>query len=229
VLPVRAITFDLDDTLWDIWPIIVRAEQRLHDWLTQHYPRIPERFTALDLRQLCGEVAATKPLIAHDRTLLRKEALELAALRAGYDDFQVDAAFSVFFAARNDVVLFEEVLSVLERLARRYTLGALSNGNADIRLVGLDHLFDFALNAVAVGAAKPEPAMFEAACRHLNLPPGQIVHVGDDPYHDVQGAAQVGLRTVWVNRTQREWPGGRRADAEIQTLEELEMLLAGWG
>ncbi|MEZ5582986.1 MAG: HAD-IA family hydrolase [Candidatus Competibacteraceae bacterium] len=225
MLSVRAITFDLDDTLWDIWPIIVRAEERLHDWLAQHYPRIPERYTALELRHICDEVAEAKPQIAHDRTLLRKEALELAALRVGYRDFQVDAAFEIFFAARNDVVFFEEVLSVLERLTRRYTLGALSNGNADIRLVGLDHVFHFALNAVAVGAAKPEPAMFEAACRHLSLPPEQILHVGDDPHHDVQGAAQVGLRTVWVNRMQRDWPGGPRADAEIRTLEELEGLL----
>ncbi|MEE4378626.1 MAG: HAD-IA family hydrolase [Candidatus Competibacteraceae bacterium] len=225
MLSVRAITFDLDDTLWDIWPIIVRAEQRLHDWLALHYPLIPERFTALELRQICDEVSTTKPHIAHDRTLLRKEALGLAALRAGYADFQVDAAFEIFFAARNDVIFFEEVLSVLERLAQCYTLGALTNGNADIQLVGLNHVFDFAINAVAVGAAKPDPAMFEAACRHLNLPPEQILHVGDDPHHDVLGAAQVGLRTVWVNRTQRDWPGGQRADVEISTLEELEALL----
>ena len=225
---IRAITFDLDDTLWDIWPIIVRAEQRLHDWLAQYYPLIPERFTALELRQLCDEVSAAKPHVAHDRTLLRKEALGLAALRTGYADFQVDTAFEIFFAARNDVIFFEEVLSVLERLSQRYTLGALTNGNADIQLVGLSHVFDFAINAVAVGAAKPEPAMFEAACRHLNLPPEQILHVGDDPYHDVQGAAQVGLRTVWVNRTQRDWPSGLRADAEIRTLEELDALLEQW-
>jgi len=228
VSSIRAITFDLDDTLWDIWPIIVRAEQRLHDWLAQYYPLIPERFTALELRQLCDEVSAAKPHVSHDRTLLRKEALGLAALRTGYADFQVDAAFEIFFAARNDVIFFEEVLSVLERLSQRYTLGALTNGNADIQLVGLSHVFDFAINAVAVGAAKPEPAMFEAACRHLKLPPEQILHVGDDPYHDVQGAAQVGLRTVWVNRTQRDWPSGLRADAEIRTLEELDALLEQW-
>ncbi|NJN45382.1 MAG: HAD family hydrolase [Candidatus Competibacteraceae bacterium] len=127
------------------------------------------------------------------------------------------------------MVFFNEVLSVLEGLSQRYTLGALTNGNADIQLVGLDHVFDFAINAVAVGAAKPDPAMFQAACRYLDLPPEQILHVGDDPHHDVQGAAQVGLRTVWVNRTQRGWPGGQRADAEIQTLEELEALLERWG
>jgi putative hydrolase of the HAD superfamily len=226
--PIRAITFDLDDTLWAIWPIIARAEQQLHDWLLQHYPRIPERFSALALRHLAEEIVRDRPEIAHDRSELRREALRRAARQAGYKTFRVDAAFEVFFAARNEVVFFEEVLPVLERLATRFTLGALSNGNADIKSVGLGELFDFAFNAVTVGAAKPAPDMFMEACRYLGLEPAQIVHVGDDPEHDVLGAARVGLRTVWVNRDGRQWPGGQRADGEIRTLEDLEALLSAW-
>ena len=225
---IRAITFDLDDTLWDIWPVVARAEQRLHAWLERHYPRIPELFTALELRELCAEIAREYPQLAHDRTLLRKQALRLAAQQAGYESFRVEPAFEVFYIARNEVVLFEEVLPVLERLSRRYVLGALSNGNADIRLIGLDRLFSFSISAIDVGAAKPEPAMFQAACRHLGVLPEQIVHVGDDPEHDVVGAARAGMRTVWINRAGREWPGGERADAEIKTLEELEILLERW-
>ena len=80
---IRAITFDLDDTLWDIWPVIARAEERLHEWLAEHYPRIPAMFSALDLRHLAAEIACYRSEIAHDRTLLRKEALSLAARRAG--------------------------------------------------------------------------------------------------------------------------------------------------
>lgn len=226
--PIRAITFDLDDTLWDIWPIIARAEECLHTWLTEHYPQIPAQFSALELRRLAGEVAQTYPEMAHDRTRLRKEALGLAARRAGCADFCAESAFAVFYAARNEVVLFEEVLPVLERLARRYTLGALSNGNADIRRVGLSHLLTFAISASDAGAAKPAPAMFEAACLRLGVAPDQIVHVGDDPENDVSGAARAGLRTVWVNRSGKEWPGGQQADAEIKTLEELESLLERW-
>jgi 2-haloalkanoic acid dehalogenase type II len=225
---ICAITFDLDDTLWEIWPIIARAEERLHDWLKDHYPKVPEHFSPLDLRQLCADIALQQPGLAHDRTRLRKEALHLAARQAGYSEFQVDAAFEVFFTARNEVVFFEEVLAVLERLSRRYSLGALSNGNADVRRIGLDRFFAFAINAIDVGAAKPEPAMFKAACRYLKLSPERIVHVGDDPDHDVLGAARVGLRTVWVNRQGRGWPGGEQADAEIKTLEELEFIVEQW-
>ena len=226
--PIRAITFDLDDTLWDVWAVIARAEQRLHEWLEVHHPQIPEMFTTLELRQLSAEVIAEQPHIGHDRSRVRKEALSLAACRARCKNFCVDSAYDVFYAARNEVVFFEEVLPALERLARRYTLAALTNGNADIDKVGLGGLFDFAINAVDAGAAKPEPAMFEAACRRLGLAPSQIVHVGDDPQLDVSGAARAGFRTVWVNRSGGAWPGGDRADAEVKTLEELEVLLQDW-
>lgn len=225
---IRALTFDLDDTLWDVWPVVERAEQRLHAWLQERYPRIPALFNPLELRGLCAGIALEKPELAHDRTLLRKGALRLAADRADYPEFPVDQAFDIFYAARNEVVLFDDVLPVLARLSQRYALVALSNGNADIRLIGLDHLFRFAINATDVGAAKPEPAMFEAARRFLGLMPGQIVHIGDDPETDVLGAARVGMRTVWVNRSGKDWPGGEPADAEISTLEELEILLEQW-
>ncbi|MCB1824983.1 MAG: HAD-IA family hydrolase [Candidatus Competibacteraceae bacterium] len=225
---IKAITFDLDDTLWDIWPVVERAEQLLHDWLTARYPRMTERFTPLELRDLSAEVSAARPHMAHDRTWLRKAALNLAARRAGYREFDVDSAFEVFFIARNAVEPFADVRPTLERLARRYTLASLSNGNADLRLIGLHDVFAFSLNAIDVGAAKPEPLMFELARQRLAAQPEQIVHVGDDPEHDVFGAARAGFRTVWVNRTNREWPGGPRAEAEIGRLPELEGVLTMW-
>ena len=225
---IEAITFDLDDTLWEIWPVVERAEELLHDWLAARYPRIPARFTTLELRELGGEVASAWPEIAHDRTLLRKAALGLAARRAGYAEFDVEGAFAVYFIARNAVEPFAEVRPTLERLARRYALASLSNGNADLRLIGLDDLFRVSLNAIAVGAAKPEPLMFEEICRLLHARPDQIVHVGDDPEHDVLGGQNAGFHTVWVNRTGRDWPGGPPADAEISDLAELEAVLAAW-
>ena len=225
---IQALTFDLDDTLWDIWPVIDRAEARLHDWLTSHYPRIPERFTPLALRELSNQMIATYPGRAHDRSWARKAALTLAAQQSGYSSFDAESAFALFFIARNAVEPFVEVRPVLERLGRRYRLASLSNGNADLRLIGLDDLFLFSLNAMDLGAAKPDPPLFEEACRRLAARPDQIVHIGDDPEHDVFGAARVGFRTVWVNRTGRVWPGGGRADAEIATLDELEPILWAW-
>lgn len=224
--PIRVITFDLDDTLWDIWPVIERAERHLHRWLEQHYPAIPRRFDCLELRELGAEIARRQPELAYHRSWLRKSALELAARRSGCDSFDVEAAFAVFYAARNEVELFDDVAPVLERLAQRYQLGALSNGNACVVRTGLARFLDFALSAETVGSAKPEPRMFVEACRLSGARAEQILHVGDEPEHDVRGAAMAGLRTVWLNRTGKDWPGGPGPDATVRTLNELETLVA---
>lgn len=229
-MSIQAITFDLDDTLWDIWPIIERAEARLHEWLAQHYPQLADHYTPLQIRELANQLGEQQPQWAHDRTYLRKRALSLAAEQVGYETFDTERAFAVFHVARNQVEFFDEALPTLERLASRYTLGALSNGNADIRLTGLDRYLSFAFNAIDVGRAKPEPQMFLAALAHLGLTPAQVAHVGDHPEHDVHGAQQLGIRSVWLNRAGRQcWPTQYPApDAEIWRLDELEGVLGRW-
>ena len=226
---VRALTLDLDDTLWPIWPTIERAEQVLAEWLARHAPAT----AALGadrraLRAVRDELGRSRPDLAHDLSALRRESIRALLQRAGDDPALAEPAFEVFFDERQRVVLFEDALPALERLSARFPIVALSNGNADLRLIGLDDLFSVSLNAIEVGAAKPEPLMFEEVCRLLGTQPNQIVHVGDDPEHDVQGGQNAGFHTVWVNRTGRDWPGGPRADAEIGDLAELEGVLADW-
>ena len=226
---IQALTFDLDGTLWDVWPVVARAEQLLHQWLEERYPRISAQFAPLALRDLCQVVGAAHPERAHDRTWLRKAALQYAAQQVGYADFDVEAAFAVFFRARNAVELFPEVHSTLQRLSERYPLAALSNGNADLHIIGIQHLFTFSLNAIGFGAGKPDAEFFAAASQRLGIAPAQIVHIGDDPHDDVYGAAQAGFNTVWVNRNADSWPlTALRADAEISALDELEPLLKQW-
>lgn len=226
---IRAITFDLDDTLWDIGATMVRAEQRLHSWLQQYYPRIPENYNQPEqLRALRVEILEQRPDLAHDFTQVRKEGLRLAGQRSGYDDFDHEAAFEILFIARNEVMFFDDSLPSLERLAQSYILGSLSNGNADVSRVGLSHLMEFSINAIDVGKLKPDPAMFNAALEYLDVAPEQVVHVGDDPHSDVFGALQVGLRTIWVNRSGKEWDAEHRPDAEVSSLQELEELLMSW-
>ena len=228
-MAVLAITFDLDDTLWETWPTIQRAEQQLQNWLLHHYPRIVKCFDLSQQQALRRQIVAQHPEIAHDPTALRKKTLAEVAHRAGYEQFDSEVAFAVFFNARNDVLFYEDTLPALEQLSMRYTLGALSNGNADINRTGLGHLLQFAINAIDAGAPKPQPAMFQAACQHLGLAPQSIVHVGDDPDNDVLGAARIGMRTVWINRSAQAWPyTGLVADAEITSLAELEALLQDW-
>ena len=137
-----------------------------------------------------------------------------------------EQAFSEFLQERHKVVLYEEALGVLEELAASYKLGALTNGNADIYKTDAGEYFDFAFLAEDVGASKPHPDMFHAALQHAGVGPDAIVHVGDNPEHDIRGAREVGMHTVWMNSQDEPWPGGERADREITSLTQLPAAIA---
>ncbi len=195
MLRLTGITFDLDDTLYDNRPVIERAERILHDWLAQNYPRLVERFDISDMYSLRKDVAQAYPHLRHDLTQIRKIALAQAGEKSGYSRHLVDPAFDVFYRARNEVQMYSDVRPTLRRLQHRYVLGALSNGNADVTRLGLDHFFEFSISATDVGAPKPDPAMFLEAVHRIGTTPEQVVHVGDDPVMDVAAATAVGMRT----------------------------------
>jgi FMN hydrolase / 5-amino-6-(5-phospho-D-ribitylamino)uracil phosphatase len=203
---IRAIAFDLDNTLWDIEPVLARAEQRLIEWLREHCPRIPERVSLEQMRAAREQLARELPERAYDLTYLRTAALARHARACGYEEEIAVRAFEIFFAARNELEPFADVRPALERLQLRYTLATLSNGNADLARIGLAGLFALSLNARQIGAAKPHPRCFERLARELGLPAGAILYVGDDPRLDVEAARASGLRTAWVNRRAFEWP-----------------------
>jgi FMN hydrolase / 5-amino-6-(5-phospho-D-ribitylamino)uracil phosphatase len=203
---VRAIAFDLDNTLWDVEPVLARAEARLFDWLQTHCPRITARLSNEDMRRAREQLARREPHNAHDFTYLRTAALAGHAREHGYDRSIAAAAFEIFLAARCEVEVFADVAPGLARLKRHYVLASLSNGNAELQRIGLDHLFALSLNARQVGAAKPDRRCFERLAQDLALAPAQLLYVGDDPHLDVEAARAAGLKTAWMNRRAHLWP-----------------------
>jgi FMN hydrolase / 5-amino-6-(5-phospho-D-ribitylamino)uracil phosphatase len=203
---VRAVAFDLDNTLWDVEPVLARAEARLIEWLHAHCPRIPERVSLADMRAARERLAQAEPHRAHDVTWLRLTALEQHARDCGYSQDIGARAFEVFLAARNEVDVLPDVRPGLGRLGARYVLASLSNGNADLRRIGLDGAFALSLNARQIGAAKPDARCFERLARELALGPRNILYVGDDPWLDVAAARAAGCRGGWMNRRAAPWP-----------------------
>lgn len=219
---VRAISLDLDDTLWPIWPTIERAEQVLHDWLARHAPATAQRFsTPQALRGIRVTLEQQRPDLKHDLSALRRESVRLALVQAGDDPGLAEPAFEVFFAERHNVTLFPDVRPALERLAARFPLVSLSNGNADLARVGLAPYFMARVAALEFGASKPDPRIFHAAAAAAGVQPGEVLHVGDDVLLDVLGARHAGLQAAWVNRGQVPWPHEEAPALEIGTLGEL--------
>ncbi|GAB3471727.1 HAD family hydrolase [Massilia terrae] len=197
----KAILFDLDDTLWPIAPVIIQAEETLHAWLATHAPRVAQQFTIEMLRQARLSLLARKPEFRYDLGALRRAGLVEAFAKAGEDPVKVEQAMTEFFAARNAVIPFDDVLPGLLRLKGRVLVGSISNGNADLQTIGLSNHFKVSIAAHQLGCAKPDTAIFHAACAELGVAPEDAVYVGDDVLLDVQGAQRAGMRAVWMNRT----------------------------
>jgi putative hydrolase of the HAD superfamily len=212
---IRTITIDLDDTLWPIGPVIKRAESRLFEWLGEHYPRITTMYSPEAIRDLRGEVITEHADRIHDLGFLRRTVLGRISEAAGYGTDMVDDAFAIFNEERNNVEVYPDVRPALEALGRSYTLIAVTNGNANLSAIGLHDLFDDVVSAATAGAAKPARQIFDAAVRAGGAAAHETLHVGDHPEHDVRGARQAGLRTVWVNRDGQEWPGDLPEPDEI--------------
>jgi putative hydrolase of the HAD superfamily len=218
---VLAISLDLDDTLWPVDPAIRNAEERLDEWLRERHPAVAAAWPIPALRELRDAISRERPDLAHDFTAQRLLTLERAFAACGLGAEHIDAAFEVYYAARNAVECYPDTLPALAALAARVPLVSISNGNADLERIGLRHHFRHCISARETGCAKPDPRIFAAACERLGVAPAQVLHVGDHPLLDVGGARDAGFRTAWLNRAGLTWSHGRRPDFEVRDLNEL--------
>ncbi|QRF55261.1 MULTISPECIES: HAD family hydrolase [Variovorax] len=219
---ISAITLDLDDTLWPIWPTIERAEAVLHAWLLREAPKTAALLvTPGVLRELREATAKERSDLAHDLSALRRESIRTALRRAGEDPALADPAFDAFFAERQRVTLYDDALPALKWLSERYPLVAVSNGNADIHKTGVGRWFRTAFNARAFGSGKPHAPIFRAAAASVGLLPKDVLHVGDDAELDVVGALNAGMQAAWLVRDERPWVHGARPQLIVPNLHAL--------
>lgn len=222
---IKAVLFDLDDTLWPVAPVIMQAELSLHRWMAIHTPNVVQKYSIEALREQRNALVKTDPRFAYDLWALRLALLRKVFKKVGEDLAKADQAMQVFADARNQVELYEDVLPALALLRERLVLGSVSNGFADLQAIGLAPHFQVSLAAHSFGCAKPDPRIFSAACAALNLAPQQVAYVGDDLALDVRGAQQAGLAGIWMNRHRlnlADMPHrGVQPDAIVANLHEL--------
>ena len=213
----RLVLFDLDDTLCD------------HD-------------SSLRLRLRMAFASACSGIDRMDLDALVAASVERSV--AGTDHFadvlaahgvcepeRVQRAVTHYVADRyRGLKLFDESLAVVEAIKRQARVGMITNGPSEIqrnKILRLEiaDLFPFVLVSEEVGVWKPDPTIFRRALELGEAEPAEAVYVGDSPEHDVAGARAAGLRSVWVNRRGRAWPGGPPPDFEVRNLRDLFPLL----
>ncbi len=210
---IKVVTFDLDNTLWDVEPALIRAERAQAAWLNENRPLLSETYSKLEIREHRMAFWKQHPELNHQISELRIRSTQQLLLMAGYNEEQsssgAQAAFEKFLEQRHQVEPYEEALEILQELANSYTLGALTNGNADIFKVDIGACFDFAYTAEQVNASKPMPDMFHAALARTGVSANELIHVGDNPEHDIAGAHAAGVWSVWMNPDAAGWDQGR--------------------
>ena len=169
---IEVVTFDLDNTLWDVDQVIRKAERATRAtraWFNTHVPELNATLSADDFLAIRQRIIVERPELSHDLSRLRQEVFARAIIavgRAETEAHQLAApAFRLFLAERHKMHFFEDALDVLEQLASHHHLGALTNGNADIARLGLDRYFRFAFSTADVGATGVPRGAGSCRCR----------------------------------------------------------------
>ena len=230
--PIQAMTFDLDDTLYDNRPVIHHVEEQVALWLFQHHPVTASKPLAW-WKALKAKLAKDDPWLPHDVSLWRFEQIRQGLMLLGYSETDAriaatDAMLEVH-RLRNLVDVPDETHRVLAELAAKIPLVAITNGNVDPEKIGLAQYFQLILRAGPDGHAKPYPDMFLRAQEFLGLPAQSILHVGDHPVKDVMGAKKHGFQACWYNDRGLTLLATRKAkilpDLEINQIEQLSQLI----
>ncbi|MBI6549555.1 5-amino-6-(5-phospho-D-ribitylamino)uracil phosphatase YigB [Xenorhabdus lircayensis] len=200
--PFAAMTFDLDDTLYDNHPVIDKTEKEVLCFIRQYDNKFSQ-FKYEDLHLYRQTILERKPDIYHDVTSWRRQSAELMFSHHGFNSEETvrgtDEIMSCFMYWRNQISVPESTHKTLSVLAEKMPLVAITNGNAEPAACGLASYFEFVLKAGVDGRAKPYPDMYHLAAERLNLPISQILHVGDNLQTDVEGALCCGMQACWLN------------------------------
>lgn len=222
---IKLITFDLDNTLWEIDPVIVAAEKKMRLWIAE---QLPEAVAHLEMDQLKGiykHVKEQHPELLHHPTNFRKKILYTVFSKLDLNHHQAndfsEQAFNVFYQGRNDITLFHQAEQILQKLSKRFPLIALSNGNANLAMIGIDQYFKAHFSAETEGMPKPHSAMFKKALQHSGVNANEAIHIGDHPKEDIEAAQELGFHTIWFNQNQKQETNQCTPSIEIHQLEQL--------
>ncbi|MCY0880597.1 MAG: HAD family hydrolase [Firmicutes bacterium] len=200
---LRAVLFDLDDTLYDRHSAIIRYTRYFYD----------------DFHSLLQPVSLddlAHALVRADGTAARPQDLSFQKMHADLPWQKTPPSWQAIgehwyayfpLCAQPEADLIP-TLTALRQAG--FALGIITNGKTRPQQLKLNHLgiadfFSLYLDAESSGLSKPDPRIFHLAARQLNIAPDTICFVGDNPVDDVQAAHTAGLHAVWLRRPQALW------------------------
>jgi HAD superfamily hydrolase (TIGR01549 family) len=222
---IHLITLDLDNTLWDIEKTMVRAEKELRMHLKSVSEKAFDIYCSDTTSEIRNRLLREQPDLRSNLTEFRKVLLSEIFFRAGnsIQDSKIlaSSAFNTFFEFRNKVVFFEGAIDVLTTLSEKYKVYALTNGNADVKVIGIDKYLSGAVSSAEVGVSKPSPEIFEAVLNKAGEKAKSCIHVGDDYEDDIVGANNAGIASIWLNHRHQSGPSMNLATKVVSKVTEI--------
>lgn len=234
---IKAISFDLDDTLYSNKPVMLAIEKNMIAYfanLPVLQAKQPNELNHHFWYTFRSQATITQPDLAHDVVKVRLVTYRLGFIALGLSeqaaDHEAQAALDYFITLRSNFIVPETSKTLLERLSKKYPLVAISNGNVDTQVLNISKYFQYIYHAgwQADGTLlrqKPCVDMFDLACQQLSISPSQLLHVGDCGRADIQGALRAGCQTAWLSCYDVGKPITVLPHIALSKLSELNLLL----
>ena len=225
---IKMITFDLDDTLWDNYPTIMKAEVDTRKWIENKVGEI-EWGDFNDFIKLRADLIKEDETIEWDISKLRKEIFRKKLIHVTPENLRneiVDKAFDIFIEKRHEIKLFDGVKESIKNLSEKYILGVLTNGNADVYKFDIGKYFRFSISSLEAKDSKPNRAHFDMAISRVNnISFDNILHIGDHQINDILCAYNLGIDTLWFNNNNVSWAQDFKKPDEFSSWHDLEQII----
>ena len=225
---IKMITFDLDDTLWDNRPTIIKAEIDTRKWIEDKVGKV-EWGDFNDFLELREELIKEDKSIAWDISKLRKEIFRKKLSHVNPIKLRneiVESAFDIFISKRHEIVFFDGVEECIADLSKKYLLGILTNGNADIYKFDIGKYFKFSISSLEARDSKPNRSHFDMALAQVNdITFENMLHIGDHQINDMYAADNLGIDCLWFNNNHDEWEQNFKKPDEFSSWQNLTNII----
>jgi len=225
-----AISFDLDDTLYNNTPVMLATDEKMVSYFTEKLPQLHSgTYNYYFWFTFREQVLQQQPALEHDVGELRLQSYCLGLISLGFEKQtakqMAKEALAYFVEERSNFSVPQSIHQLLSKLKQRWPLVAISNGNVDTSKIGLDDYFVEVYHAGNGLKQKPSKDMFQVACQKLALSPQAVLHVGDCGRSDVYGAIKSGCQSAWLSCYQVGKPISILPTIELSDIVELQGLL----
>lgn len=218
---MRAVIFDLDNTLYDIAQYNCGAFQAIAQYLSSNY-------------SLSSDLLYCRLVdIWYKRTSMYPKLFD-----EFLDEFnlisELQVVIKIFNSYDGHLQLFSDVLPTLKKTQKmKFKIGLITDGNLErqkrkMKLLNIDKLFDVVIFTSELQHPKPSEIPFVKMLNILKINPESSYYVGDNPYIDFKGAKKVGLKTIRLRKGEFiNHPSRNDVDHEIIKIADLMGILNG--